>query len=203
MNSSPETSKPKPSSLMPTFLATMALVLVVQTVAFYGILNSTVLAATGESSRILTKNLASYLANPLQMGEYDILAQVLEVAKRSDANLVYVHLMDTTGRVVASSNLAMKDKMLNAEEFDRHALQVTDLTRTQVPGNPSEYELAVPIQPQGKKEGTLRCIFNTSNASSSALASAGLEFGFVLSLMVVSAIRFNNQLKRFSRGNQS
>ena len=108
-----------------------------------------------EKSQILTKNLATVLADPLSMGEYDHLQQIIDGAEKSDQDLYYATVLSSDGRVLASTDASQKNKRLNATEFDKGALSATELLRRNT-NDPSITEMDMPIGTSGGQAGILR-----------------------------------------------
>jgi methyl-accepting chemotaxis protein len=108
-----------------------------------------------EKSQILTHNLATVLADPLSMGEYDHLQQILDGAEKSDQDLFYAVVLSSDGRVLAATDPAQRNKRLNTSEFDRTALNVSEFLRRDS-NMPGVTEMVMPIGTSGGQAGILR-----------------------------------------------
>ncbi len=108
-----------------------------------------------EKSEILTRNLATVLADPLSMGEYDHLQGILDAAAKSDQDLAYAMVLSSDGRALAATDPADKNKRLNTNDFERQALTVADFTERDTPA-PGVFECMMPIKTSGSQMGILR-----------------------------------------------
>jgi methyl-accepting chemotaxis protein len=152
-----------------------------------------------EKSKILTSNQATVLADPLSMGEYDHLQQILDAAQKADQDLQYAVVLSSDGRALASTDPGIKGKRLNKTEFDRQALQATDFERreTSVPG---VFECVMPIGSSGGQAGVLRMGISSHRAQMTIL-SAELQIALIgiLSLtlgIIIFIIRINKSIIR-------
>jgi methyl-accepting chemotaxis protein len=118
-------------------------------------MNNALKQSLEEKSEILTRNLSSELADPLSMGEYDRLQQILEAAEKSDQDLFYAAVVSADGRALATTDVEERNRRLNRNDFERSALNATNFMRreTTVPGI---FEMVMPISTAGGQAGVLR-----------------------------------------------
>ena len=121
-----------------------------------------------EKSQILTRNLATVLADPLSMGEYDHLQQILDVAEKSDQDLAYAAVLSSDGRALATTDPADKNKRLNKTEFERQALSATEFMRRDS-GLPGVVEMVMPIGTATGQVGILRVGISSQRMQSTIL----------------------------------
>ena len=121
-----------------------------------------------EKSQILTLNLATVLADPLSMGEYDHLQQTLEGAEKTDPDLYWAAVLSPDGRVLATTNPTDKNKRLNETEFEKRALATTDFTRCDT-STSGVYELTMPIGSKSSRLGILRVDISSQRMQSTIL----------------------------------
>jgi methyl-accepting chemotaxis protein len=116
-----------------------------------------------EKSEILTRNLATVLADPLSMGEYDHLQGILEAAQKSDLDVSYADVLSQDGRALAATDQSDKNKRLTRTEFEREALNATDFVQRNTP-TPGIFEMVMPIKTSGGQTGILRVGVSTQRA---------------------------------------
>jgi methyl-accepting chemotaxis protein len=137
-----------------------------------------------EKSQMLTRNLATVLADPLSMGEYDHLQQILDAAEKSDQDLYYAVVLSSDGRALATTDPADKNKRLNKTEFERQALSATEFTRRDsvLPGI---VEMIMPIGTAAGQVGILR-VGISSQRVQSTIFQAQLQIAMIglLSLLI-------------------
>jgi methyl-accepting chemotaxis protein len=116
-----------------------------------------------EKSKILTRNLATVLADPLSMGEYDHLQGILEAAQKSDQDLAYANVLSADGRALAATDPAERNKRLNRNDFEKDALNAIDFEQRKTP-TPGVFEMVMPIKTSGGQTGILRVGISTQRA---------------------------------------
>jgi methyl-accepting chemotaxis protein len=116
-----------------------------------------------EKSQILTRNLATVLADPLSMGEYDHLQGILEAAQKSDQDLTYANVLSPDGRALAATSADERNKRLTRTDFEREALNATDFEQRKTP-TPGVFEMVMPIKTSGSQAGVLRVGISTQRA---------------------------------------
>lgn len=119
-----------------------------------------------EKSQILTRSLSNELTEPLSMGEYDYMQQIIEAAQRADEDLIYALVLLPDGRAIASTDKEMKDVKVTRDEFERGALDVTGFVQRNVPyqGYQGCFEMVTPIKTHGGQSAVLRVGFTSEHA---------------------------------------
>lgn len=128
-----------------------------------------------KKAEITAKNLANILADPLAMGEYDRMQQILQNAKATDDDFVYGYLLAQDGRVIASTEAGAKDQQMTHDEFENSALRVTDYQRRDNPHMAGVFEIVLPIKSgvgTGPPGGVLRVGFSNRHLESAVASSA-------------------------------
>jgi methyl-accepting chemotaxis protein len=121
-----------------------------------------------EKSQILTRNLAVVLADPLSMGEYDHLQQIIEAAAKSDRDLYYAAVLSADGRALASTDPADRNQRLNKTNFEKEALKATGFMRRET-SQPGIFEMVMPIGTAGGQAGILRVGISSQRAQDTIL----------------------------------
>jgi hypothetical protein len=127
-----------------------------------------------DHARVETVILASVLGDPFSMGEYDHLQQIVETAKRNDAQLLYAVVMSSDGRVLATTDSQLANQTLTRNPFEKDALAVTDVAVREIPNSTDKFEVAMAIKTAAGQAGVIRAGFSKSllsQAISSTLVS--------------------------------
>lgn len=155
-------------------------------------------------AKMLTKNVGVAIGDPLLLGEFDRVTEIIKETKNGDKDIVYIYLIDTTGRCVSSSEGVAKDQYLNKTLFEKAALEVKELTYQIKSETINEYEIVYPIAVQGSTTGILRIgytkhFINNVNRRiliiSLILMFLGLIIGFSIYRIIIKTI-ITNPLKQ-------
>lgn len=111
----------------------------------------------------ITFNLAVACADPMMVGEWDRLNQLLQEAKKADPDVQYAILLWTDGRCVATTEPELKDRFLNKTDFEKQALILKE--GIQIAKNPERskdiFEVFSPVISAGTRLGVLRVGYTT------------------------------------------
>jgi methyl-accepting chemotaxis protein len=162
------------SPFVAVFVAALVLLAVVSTQGF----RAAMTASLDKRAEILVTTLAVTLTDPLSMGEVDRLQTLVDEARRADADVRYVVLVNGEGKAVASTDASLRHQTLTRNDFERAMGAVTGFTRRAVPGAAGVFEVAAPVRFQGQPAGVLR-IGVSMGAVTSASAAAQRTIGAV------------------------
>ena len=152
---------------VPFVLILMAALAVVGTLAARSI-RSGLTESLDVRSAILVDTLATALADPLSLGETDRIRQLLEKARKVDAEVVYAVLVDAKGGVVWST-----DQGSTVPAPDPAVAQAKERVRHVVAGAQHLVEFAQPVSLQGLgRLGVVRLGVTTERVESSARRAA-------------------------------
>ena len=144
------------------------LVILIFTVSFSSIftvmrVERKLVSGSGSKSGIIASNLAVASYEQMSTGEWDLLERMYKEAKKSDPDMRYVILVNTIdGRCVASSEEGLKDRILNANEFEKSALTVKALSTVKNPFEKNVFEVRAPVSFNGQSIGTIRVGYSSS-----------------------------------------
>ncbi len=116
-------------------------------------------------AEIVTSNLAVAASDPIMVGEWDRLSEILNQVKKSDIDVKYAILLGNDGKCVATSESGLRDKFLNKTDFEKSALEVKELTRRVNSSDKGVFEIVVPVNAAGQRMGTLRIGYSTASIS--------------------------------------
>jgi methyl-accepting chemotaxis protein len=170
--------------LIAPFLLISVFSFVVTAVILTVTMNNQLTQSLEQKSHMLTTNLAAVLGDPLAMGEYDHMQQILDKAKGSDTDLNYAWLLSPDGRVLAATDIDKKNSLLNESEFDKKALELKEFQKRTDPKNPSNFEMAIPVSSAGAQAGILRVGILTAHVQEAVIKST-LTVVLVAALLVV------------------
>jgi methyl-accepting chemotaxis protein len=144
-------------------------------------------------AEIVAKMLAGGVADPLSLGEDEILQQLLDRSKAADPDVAYAVLVNQKGEIVATTEGAVKGPAGPRNEFERTMGQATTLVRAAVPDADGLFEVAAPVVYRGLgRVGALRMGFSTRKAQSMARTAAWTTVGVgalaLLAGMVISVV---------------
>jgi hypothetical protein len=154
--------------LLPFLLPTVLIILVVSTLA-YNTVYTTLSHTLSDKSEMLTRNLATVLADPLARGEYDHMQMIIAGAQNADADMNYGLLLSPDGRVLASTDPSVKNTLLSQSGFDREALRVTDFVVHHPPINSNVFEQVMPVKSAGAQAGLLRVGYSLERSRAAAM----------------------------------
>jgi methyl-accepting chemotaxis protein len=142
--------------------------------------NAALSRSLDKKAETLGRNLATAIAEPFAMGEYDGLQRLVEAAKKFDEDVAYVIISGLDGRGVASTDTTLRNQTLRRNEFETSALAVTDFARRQSPSS-EIFEVVMPVKAQGNQLGVLRIGISTQHLRAAAGSAA-------LTLLAVGAL---------------
>jgi methyl-accepting chemotaxis protein len=119
-------------------------------------------------AEILARNLATAATDPFYRGKFQQLQQLVEAARRADADVTYVVLVAMDGRGVASTDETWRDQTLTRSEFESSALRITGFTRRSTPAA-GAFELVMPVGLEKHQLGVLRVGVSTAQVDALAL----------------------------------
>jgi PAS domain S-box-containing protein len=115
-------------------------------------------------SKLLTTYLAHELVEPVTLGDYDRMQSLIKSAQKLDGSLSYASVVTDDGRVLASTDISVKNIKLNRDSFERSALKVRGFSKTQTKYS-NIFETAMPLNlPEGEERTILRAGYSTSAA---------------------------------------
>jgi methyl-accepting chemotaxis protein len=147
---------------LPIFYLTLVNALVLAVGAFL-ILNKALFDSLTEKEKLLTVNLATVLSDPLSIGEYDRLNQILRSAKEQDKDMEAGTIVSQDGQVIATTEENLKNSKLDKSDVDKAALERTTFAQ-QSTDRKGVYEDIAPISAAGSKVGVLRLTFSDKRA---------------------------------------
>ena len=120
-----------------------------------------------KKAEVLAHNLATALSDPVSMGEYDHVQQMVEEAKKVDEDVVYALVVGMDGRGIASTDPALRKQSLTHSEFEASALTVSDFTHRDT-STPGLFEVVMPVRFQGSQVAVLRIGVSAQQVAASA-----------------------------------
>src|SRR5277367_979292 len=102
----------------PIFYLTAANTIVLAIGAFF-IMNQALSESLFEKEKLLTGNLSTVLSDPLSIGEYDRLSEILHSAKEQDKDMEYATIVSLDGQVMATTDEKLRNTKLNQTAFDK------------------------------------------------------------------------------------
>jgi methyl-accepting chemotaxis protein len=170
----------------PIFVLTAANTVLSALAAFF-IMNASLTTALNEKEELLARNLATVLADPMSVGEWDRLGAILKSAKDQDQDMDYAVIVSQDGLGVASTDPTLKNANLNTTEHERMALGVQKFT--EVSTKSGKREAIVPIAgPEGTtaRAGILRICYSDKRAQLAIWIAEFIIIG--LALLTLSTI---------------
>jgi methyl-accepting chemotaxis protein len=129
-------------------------------------------------ARVITTDIAIACSGPLRaliMGDLmvsddnsDKLTPIIAGIKSSDHDVEYCVLLESDGRVIASSNDELKGKTLDNTDFEKEALAAKEILVHNDSLSRGTFEMAAPVVAAGKVLGILRIGFTTKYISALA-----------------------------------
>ncbi|MFH0790673.1 MAG: methyl-accepting chemotaxis protein [Candidatus Omnitrophota bacterium] len=111
----------------------------------------------------VTYNIAISCSDPMMIGEWDRLTQILQAAKKQDSDVAYATLLWSDGRCVASTEEGLKDKTFNKTDFEKKILELKELQMFQTTEKKNVYEVAAPIISAGVTLGFVKIGYSTNS----------------------------------------
>lgn len=144
--------------------------------------------AQSSKAEIVATNLAVAAGDPMMVGEWDRLTQILKELKKSDVDVEYIILLGTDGKCVASSEEGVRDKFFKQTDFDKKALEAKELIRRDNPEKKNIFEIVVPVMAAGQKMGTLKIGYTSKYIVSIILNTIFISFLIGLMALVAGGI---------------
>lgn len=146
------------------------------------------LEAQSSKTEIVTSNLAIACGDPMMVGEWDRLTQMLKEVKKSDVDVEYAILVGTDGKCVASSDQELRDKFFKQSEFEKKSLEVKELVRMHNPEKKNIFEVIAPVMAAGQRMGTLRMAYTTKYIASIVVNTVFVSFLIGVIALIVGSI---------------
>lgn len=131
---------------------------------------------------------AAGIGHPLNeafaMGEYDRIQRALDGLKAADPDVDYAIGIEVGSQVIASTDPALRNRVLTRNEFEASAWQITDISIRDNPEKPKVFEIVVPVKFRSAQMGVLR-IGVSRNRVDAALQSAALMRLWLAGLLTV------------------
>ena len=133
---------------------------------------------------------AEIIARNAALGTADIFLvpdeaqRMLEAAKKFDEAVVYLILVANDGTVVASTDVALRNRTLTRDAFEADALKATDFTRRQTP-TPGRFEVLTPVKTGNHRLGVLRLGIDTHQVKAQSQRAALMMIAVGLSALFV------------------
>src|ERR1700735_2696070 len=96
--------------------------------AAFFIMSNSLTTALNEKEKVLASNLATVLADPMSVGEWDRLATILRSAKEQDQDMDFAVIVSQDGLGVASTASTLKNTNLNSSPYEKETLAVESFT---------------------------------------------------------------------------
>lgn len=155
------------------------------------------LDAQSSKAQIVASNLAIACGDPMIVGEWDRLTQILKEVKVSDIDVKYVFLLGNDGKCVASSEEGVLDKVFNKTDFDKKALlEINKLTKRNNPDYKDVFEIVVPVNAAGQRMGTLRIGYTTRFITSIIINTIFISFWIGIIALVAGSIVYYFMVQR-------
>jgi len=152
--------------------------------------------AQSSKAEIVAANVAVAAGDPMMVGEWDRLVQILKEIKKSDIDVEYTFLLGNDGRCVASSEEGVKDKFFKQTDFEKKALETKELIRRNNPERKNVFEITVPVMAAGQRMGTLRIGYTTKYINSIILNTIFVSFLIGLIALVAGSIIYYFMVQR-------
>ena len=147
------------------FVVSVAIVLVIAV----GLSNYSLSNEFSKKARVVTSNLSLACADPLAAMAYamdssmssdaDRLNQSFKDIQRGDKDVIYLALMDKTGKCVASTSTDFMGKVLDKSDYEKGLLSATSTELRQNPDGGGIVDVTAPVMAAGQKIGVLRIGF--------------------------------------------
>ncbi len=111
---------------------------------------------------IFVKSLADSLEEPLSFQLIDKLQEIVAKAKGTDSDIVWIGIIDSSGKCLVSSDVSSQGKVLQ-DVFDRESLKTEKMSVRKVPGKKHVFEVSVPMITSGGKRFLLRVQFSRAD----------------------------------------
>jgi methyl-accepting chemotaxis protein len=150
-----------------------------------------------KKAEVLARNLATALAEPFALGEYDQLQRLVEAARQFDEDVAYALVVGLDGRGVASTDPALRNQLLTRNELESSALKVADFTRREATGR--AFEAVMPIQAQGNRLGVLRVGMSRDQVRGLARSAWTTMLGVGLLALLLGVVTYFYSAQRVAR----
>jgi methyl-accepting chemotaxis protein len=140
-------------------------------------------------AEIVGTMLAGGIADPLSLGEDEILQQLLDRSKTADTDVAYAVLVNQKGEIVATTEGRVTGQVGPRNEFERTMGQATAFVQARVPDADSLFEVAAPVTYKGLgRIGVVRMGFSTRKAQSLARTAAWTTVGVGAMALLVGIV---------------
>ena len=109
---------------------------------------------------IFSQSLGDSLLDPLSSRLVDKLEKIIMKAKEADSDIVWIGIVDNTGKCIVSTDKYLKGKMLKGHSFDKATLVIDKAIKRVVPYLKNVFEVSLPLVVFNKKLATLRVQFS-------------------------------------------
>jgi methyl-accepting chemotaxis protein len=151
-----------------------------------------------KKAETLARNVATALADPFAMGEYDAMQRLIDAARKFDEDVAYAIVVGLDGRGVASTDASLRNQPLNRSEFDANALKISDFTRRDT-ANAGVFEVVMPVKGQGAQLGVLRVGISTQQVNHLARNAAATMIGVGALALVLGILVYYYSARRVAR----
>ncbi|MBI3550175.1 MAG: hypothetical protein HY078_14145 [Elusimicrobia bacterium] len=141
------------------------------------------LTSLDKKAQALVRNMADIFGDKMALGEYSQVQQAANFAKQADEDIAYMHVVGVDGRVIASTDPKIRNVLLKRNEFDNEAFTAAGFVK-HYEGNSADFEVAMPMMFQNKRQGVLRIGILTT-AVDKALREARLTILIMASLALI------------------
>ena len=127
-------------------------------------MKESLLAFQEAKGTLLTRTLATQIADPFSMGEYDQIQKIIDNALHNDADVSYATVVLQDGRVVATTSDGVRSIRLDRNSFEREAAHATTMIRRELPDSDSgTFEMWCPLIVSDRPAAVLRIGFLTDH----------------------------------------
>ncbi|MHB9154189.1 MAG: HAMP domain-containing protein [Endomicrobiales bacterium] len=174
---------------------------------FLGILSATILlVVTGivlqsrqkllveqrAKAEIVVSNLALACGDPMMVGEWERLSQILRETKKLDQDVEYAILTGNDSRCVVSTEARLVDQYLNKTDYENSLMKLAAFNILLPPEQKGVFEAVAPVLGGGEKMGLLRVGYNSRNISSIVRNTVVIAFLIsIITLIIGSAIYYS------------
>ncbi len=192
-------SKTVAGKLIGPFVVITLLITAVISVVFYATMHDALTKSLTDKSEMLTRNLAQVLGDPLAMGEYDHMQQILEGAQKADPDLKAALLLSPDGRVLAATDASVRNTLLTGE-YDKDALKQQDFVKRAVPDDNNLFEMVIPVKSAGAQAGVLRVKISEESVNAQVTKSEMTLLSVAIGLVIVGIGAYIVAINKFITG---
>jgi hypothetical protein len=118
--------------------------------------------ACDKKNEIVARLLADSIAEPISVGEFDVIQKRLVRAREIDGDIVRVFVIGSDHDVISSTDPKFLNKKIQGDAWEAAAFGASDLTRRSLADGTTDE--AVPIIAAGQRVGLVRITFAKSDA---------------------------------------